>query len=184
MLMSGVDWPLLIAVQQLLVLQPTFMNGKDFGEVINIIRKEDARYEKGAYYFVRKALDHTLKQVYEKEGERDSRHVDGRELLEGIKEYALEQFGPMAHTVFLEWGLTSSRDFGEIVFNLVDYGVFGKTDSDSRDDFNEGLDFYNDLVVPFLPASKLKEEEKTVKKKTARRQTVKRAKGNKETPEE
>ncbi len=131
------------------------MNGKDFSEVVDLIVKEDARYDKGAYFFVRKALDHTLRARQEDRHEGASRHVSGQQLLKGIREYALEQFGPMTIILFSHWGVGKCADFGEIVFNLVEYGVFGKTDDDSKNDFVSGYSFRRAFLVPYLPRAKL-----------------------------
>lgn len=132
--------------------------GKDFSEVVGAIVKSDARYEAGAYHFVRRALDHTLRQMDERGGEsprENSRHVSGTELLEGIRQYAVDQYGPMTLTLFEQWGVQRSEDFGEIVFNLVDYGVFGKTETDQREDFRGALDFHEAFAKPYLPRNPL-----------------------------
>jgi len=129
------------------------MTGNNFNEVIDLICREDSRYDKGAYHFMRRALDHTLKQVMESESIQTGRHVSGQELCDGIREFALEQYGPMAMTLLNNWGIRSTEDFGEIVFNLVEYGVFGKTEKDSREDFKTVFDFEEAFVWPFLPPS-------------------------------
>lgn len=123
---------------------------KDFGVVVEMILKDDQRYDKGAYYFVRQGLDHTLRTLQEKP-EGEMRHVTGQELLEGIRDYAHEQYGPMAFTLLDHWGVRKCDDFGDIVFNLVDYGVFGKTDSDKKEDFSGGYDFREAFLRPYLP---------------------------------
>ena len=104
-------------------------------EKIGEIVKGDPRYAVEAYLFVFRALDGTLKKL------GIHRHVTGQELLGGIKELAIEEFGFMARTVFHKWGIRRTEDFGEIVFNLVDSGLMGKTDRDSKDDFKNGYDF-------------------------------------------
>ncbi len=129
------------------------MSAKDFSEVIQLIRKDDGRFEKGAYYFVRQALDHTVKNLKKQESERKNNHVSGQELLQGIRDYALEQFGPLAMTVFIHWGIRRCEDFGDIVFSLVEYGVLGKTEDDKLEDFSGGYDFGDAFVKPFLPAA-------------------------------
>jgi uncharacterized repeat protein (TIGR04138 family) len=68
-------------------------------------------------------------------------HVTGRELLEGIRRYAMKHFGLMARTVFETWGLHKTDDFGEIVFKLVDAGLMRKTEADTREDFRQVYDF-------------------------------------------
>lgn len=129
------------------------MIGKDFSEVVELIRAEDSRFEKAAYYFVRHGLDHTLKNMKSNPG-LGPNHVCGQELLLGIRDFALEQYGPMAFTLLQFWGIKQCHDFGEIVFNLVEFGVLGKTENDRREDFTGGYDFYDAFVVPFLPKSK------------------------------
>lgn len=99
------------------------------------IVKRDGRYAINAYLFVFESLDFTLQKL----GAR--RHVNGQELLIGIRDYAKQQFGYLAQMVFREWGIRSTADFGEIVFNLVDAGLMGKTDTDTREDFKNGYDF-------------------------------------------
>ena len=64
---------------------------------------------------------------------------------------AIKQFGPMVPTVFAHWGLERTADFGEMVWQMIDLGVFGKTDSDSRSDFNNVFDFSTAFVEPYLP---------------------------------
>jgi uncharacterized repeat protein (TIGR04138 family) len=127
------------------------MSGKDFSEVVDLVIKEDSRFGKGAYYFVRKALDFTVKEISESKQKRTSHHVSGQELLEGIRKYALDQYGPLALTVFKDWNVKRCSDFGDIVFNLVDYGVLGKTETDRREDFSGGYDFKDAFLRPFVP---------------------------------
>jgi uncharacterized repeat protein (TIGR04138 family) len=130
------------------------MHGKDFSEVVAVIVKNDTRYEKGAYEFVRVALDHTLEKLSKDNPNREGQHVSGTELLEGIRDYAIDQFGPMTMSLFKQWGIKTGHDFGQIVFNLVEYGVFGKTDSDRIEDFDGGYSFEEAFVEPFLPPSR------------------------------
>ena len=85
--------------------------------------------------------------------EKAVRHVTGQQLLAGIRQHALAQFGPMAATVLNEWGVHRCEDFGEIVFNLVENGVLAKTEQDSRADFQGGYDFDEAFRKPFLPGN-------------------------------
>lgn len=111
----------------------------------------DRRYPIQAYQFVFEALDYTVHRLKKNLSSplEQERHVTGRELLEGIKEYAIDQFGYMARTVFEQWGTVRGADFGEIVFNLVENGLMGKTESDTKDDFNIGYDFQKVLEEQF-----------------------------------
>ena len=126
----------------------------DFNEVIRTIRNDDPRYARGAYYFLRQALDYSLKEL-QKRGELDrSNHLTGQQLLEGIRLYALDQYGPMARAVMEYWGIRECRDFGNIVFNLVECHVLGKTEEDSPEDFSSGYSFHQAFESGFLPSEK------------------------------
>jgi uncharacterized repeat protein (TIGR04138 family) len=129
------------------------MQEVSFEEALAEIQAKDRRYHRAAYLFVREALDHTQKTIA-KDTRGRIRHVTGQELLGGIREFALHQFGPMAKTVLEEWGVRCRQDFGEIVFNMVEVGWLAKTEKDSRTDFQEGYDFDDAFVSPFLPKSK------------------------------
>ena len=122
-----------------------------FQETVRDICKKDTRYHPDAYEFIVEALDVTVKKLNRCQSGHHPRHVTGQELLEGIKEFALDEFGPLAFTVFSEWGIHTTEDFGEIVFNLVDAGRLGKTESDSRDDFKQVYDFNDVFVKPYEP---------------------------------
>jgi uncharacterized repeat protein (TIGR04138 family) len=128
------------------------MHEANFDEGIDAIVAKDPRYRRDAYVFVRDALDYTQK-IAPKE-RREGLHVTGQELLAGVRDYTLAQFGPMAITVLEEWGITRCEDFGEIVFNIVEAGLFSKTDTDSRQDFQNGYTFEEAFRKPFLPQSK------------------------------
>ena len=130
------------------------MQQGDFSETVEQIMRDDHRYDREAYGFVREGLDYTLKML-QKRGEVAHRHVSGQELLEGLRRYSLDQFGPMTKTVLNYWGIQRCEDFAEIVFNLVEKGVLGKTEQDSRDDFKGGYDFEEAFQRPFIPQSRL-----------------------------
>ena len=128
----------------------------DFAEIVDLICKEDPRYDKKAYSFVRLGLDHTVKNLKKSDTTRtqQSQHVTGRELLEGLRAYALDQFGPLTKIVLESWGVHRCTDFGEIVFNLIEYRVFSKTESDRREDFSDIYDFEEAFVKPFRPSER------------------------------
>ena len=109
-------------------------NQNDMEFKIARILARHPRYRREAYYFVLKALDFTLSRL------AAPRHLTGRELLEGIKEYGQREFGDLCYTVFETWGISETVHFGEIVFNLVESGLLSKTESDSLDDFRDVYD--------------------------------------------
>jgi uncharacterized repeat protein (TIGR04138 family) len=121
----------------------------DFAEALDLIISHDPRYARDGYYFLNEALKFTLR-LRERKREAAT-HVTGPQLLEGIRQYAIKEFGPMVPTVFEFWGITRCEDFGEMVFNLIRVGVFGKTDRDSIDDFKGGYSFFDAFVAPYAP---------------------------------
>ncbi len=125
------------------------MQKLDFGEKLDLIVQQDSRYGREAYIFLRDALDFTVK--LRKKAREGTDHVTGQQLLEGVRQYALKQFGPMVLTVFNYWGVRRCEDFGEMVYNFIREGVFGKTDTDSKEDFAGVYDFHEAFVAPFLP---------------------------------
>jgi len=110
-----------------------------FAEALDSIVASDPRYQREAYVFLRDALDFTTKQQKKVKG-ATVRHVSGPELLQGVRELALREFGFMARTVFHMWGIQRTDDFGQIVFNLVESNLMSKTDNDSMADFHEIYD--------------------------------------------
>jgi len=128
------------------------MNKVGFSEALDGIVERDPRYDRESYLFLRDALDYTIKRL-KKDQTPNDRHVSPPQLLEGIRVYALKEFGPMAPTVLDYWGIHESLDFGNMVFNLVESGIFGKTENDRVEDFRDVYDFHSAFVIPFLPAA-------------------------------
>jgi uncharacterized repeat protein (TIGR04138 family) len=122
-----------------------------FAEALESVVGSDPRYQRDGYIFLRDALDFTTKQQKKIKGV-SVRHVTGPELLDGVRRYALKEFGPMVMTVFDSWGIHSCEDVGHMVFNLIGAGVFGKTEQDSIEDFKNVYDFEEAFVKPFAPA--------------------------------
>jgi len=96
---------------------------------IERIAAEDGRYMPQAYYFVHEALEYKLRQLGQ------VRHLAGEELLDGIRQLALERFGLMARVVLEQWGVSCTGDFGEIVFLMIEHDRLFKTDEDSKEEF-------------------------------------------------
>jgi uncharacterized repeat protein (TIGR04138 family) len=108
---------------------------KNFYRVVERICIKDSRYKPDAYEFLMQALHSTQKKL------KRETHVSGRELSEGIRDYAIEQFGPMVKTVLTYWGISKTQDFGNMVFNMVETKLLSKTQEDSIDDFKDVYDF-------------------------------------------
>jgi uncharacterized repeat protein (TIGR04138 family) len=116
--------------------------------------RRDRRYHRDAYFFVFEALRYAQEQLglgNPESSEEEERHVTGQQLCEAIRRYAIEQYGLMARSVLNEWGVRSTGDFGEIVFNLIDIGQMKKTHADRREDFDNVFDFDDGLRDSFQP---------------------------------
>lgn len=125
--------------------------------------QEDKRYKIDAYAFVFEALNYAHSQLgmgterqpeAEEEPEEGSpreaeRHLTGQQLCEAIRQYALDQYGYMAQCVLNSWGVHTTGDFGEIVFNLIGIGQMRKTTDDQREDFDDVFDFDTGLRQSF-----------------------------------
>lgn len=129
------------------------MQPVNFDETLDQIVGRDPRFSREAYVFLREALDVTQRPIA-RARKSEVCHVSGQQLLEGVRDHARSQFGPMARMVLAEWGVRRCEDFGEIVFNMVENGLLSKTESDSRADFTGGYDFFEVFSKPFLPQAK------------------------------
>lgn len=120
----------------------------------------DPRYSFGAYLFVLEALEFTKAQRRKARARsrgsrrpaaaRQANHVTGRELCEGARLLALQQYGLMALAVLHRWGIRATSDLGEIVYNLIAAGDLEKTPTDRRSDFDDVFDFeaaFRDYVL-------------------------------------
>jgi len=127
------------------------MQPNSFEHSVAVILEHETRFEPGAYFLVREVLDFTVDRLT-KESNGEKRHVAGAELLEGFRDYLLQEYGPMSATLLEDWGISKCRHVGEIVFLFIEHGVFGKQDSDTLDDFNEIYTFEEAFTKPFLAA--------------------------------
>jgi len=143
----------------------------NFAEVVEQICEKDSRFASDAYHFVQEGLNHTLKSL-KRGGQHAHRHVSGQELLHGLREFALKEYGPMSKAVLNEWGLKTTDDIGQIVFNLVNASVLGKNDTDSPNDFKNVFTFDDAFVKPFIPRNVTLPVRKTSSTKTKQRSST------------
>lgn len=108
---------------------------EEFEAIVEDISGRDLRYKDEAYFFVMEALSFTQKKF------KRNKHVKGEEMLQGMRELLMSKFGPMTLTVLRHWGIKTTEDFGNIVFNLVENKVLSKTEDDSIEEFRDGYDF-------------------------------------------
>ena len=124
------------------------MNDEQITQTLAKITSSDPRFSREAYELVGHVVKITISKMVESGEER---HVTGLELLENIREFALEQFGPMTTEVFKHWGISDTMDIGQVVFNMVDNQLLSSSESDSIDDFDNVFDFHSAFIEPFLP---------------------------------
>ena len=109
-------------------------------EVLDRLAERNPRFDGKAYVFLLSALHRVM------DGLEEPRHISGRELAEGARDLAMEEWGPMARTVLGHWGIHSTDDLGDLVFALVECGILIKQDGDSREDFVGIFDFEEAFV--------------------------------------
>lgn len=131
----------------------------DIEEVIRGCVAKDSRYRPQAYHAVRLGLDHAQRAAHgePRKGAKPSsksRHVTGPQVLEGFRAHCLEAYGPMTFPLLQNWGVRRTADVGNIVFNLIESGLFGKSDADRPEDFASVYDFKETFVRPFQPAAR------------------------------
>jgi len=130
------------------------MQAIQFEQAVVSVLKRDKRFDPHAYFFLKDALDFVLKRIADSHSGQ-TRHVSGPELLAGFRDLALEQFGPMAATLMIEWGVRRCSDIGDMVFHLIEEQIFGRQESDCKEDFTGLFDFEDSLRIPFLPKNRL-----------------------------
>jgi len=108
---------------------------QQFDTILENISTKDPRYKEEAYEFIMEALSYTQKKF------KRTKHVSGEEILEGIKDLLIKQFGPMTIMVLENWGITETEDFGNVIFNLVRNKVLNKTEEDDITTFKNAYDF-------------------------------------------
>jgi uncharacterized repeat protein (TIGR04138 family) len=105
---------------------------------------DERAYADAAYAFLLEALAE-VRQRLARAG-----HVSGAELLAGIARLGAERYGPLAALVFREWGITSSRDFGNMVYELIERGVLFQQPQDSIEDFMGGAPYAEIFEVQYF----------------------------------
>lgn len=114
-----------------------------YGETdYSAILAKDQRYDRHAYDFILEVLERASVET-------KGASVSGRMLVDTFRDLALDAFGPMAYAVMEDWGVKCCEDVGNIVFNLHDAGMVGKSECDSRDDFIGGFDFAEEFLGPY-----------------------------------
>jgi len=136
------------------------------------VLRRDPRYPFEAYEFVFRALEHTqwlLGQAEASSGaarrgrkapaSKARHHVTGQDLLHGVRDLALREFGLLARAVFRAWGINATDDIGAIVFNLIDAELMSRTDEDKREDFHAVYDLDQALCEGYVISGRPQDED-------------------------
>lgn len=125
------------------------MDDRKLQPLIREIRTQHGRrFAEAAYFFVLEALDYTIFLQGKGQCAGQDRHISPRELLDGIRRYATEEFGPLAPFAFRSWGVRNTEDFGSIVFEMIEAGLLNKAETDHPRDFAGGFDFERAFAEP------------------------------------
>jgi uncharacterized repeat protein (TIGR04138 family) len=116
---------------------------------IQQVAQKDARYAPAAYYYLFDALDYAMAKLGRNTRVGLDRHISVSELLHGIKDYALDQYGPLARLVLESWGVRRTEDFGEIVFHLIEAGLLNRRDEDRKEDFEGVFSFHEAFELSY-----------------------------------
>ena len=130
------------------------MQNISFTEALDAVVARDPRFARDAYIFLRDALEFTAKKRRKSRRDEPGSDVPTAELLDGFRLFALKEYGPMSRLVLESWGVRTCEDIGHLVFNLVDAGVFSKTENDTHEAFRHGFDFDEAFGEPFRPSGK------------------------------
>ncbi len=134
------------------------MKNEIFDEAVSKILEADKTYPRSAYNLLPAALDYTVRNVHRhcraQGGDDQPQHVTGKQLSEGFRDYMLSVYGPFAKDILDDLSIRRTRDIGELVYNLIKVGAFGRTEKDRIEDFDEVYDFEEAFVKPYLPRTK------------------------------
>lgn len=110
-------------------------------ETLEQIARDDGRYDARALKFVYEGLATTIEKLRQNEDADHPRHITGQELAWGLAEVAMQRWGRLAAMVLAQWGVRTTRDFGEIVYLMISREWMTSQDTDTIDDFNDVFDF-------------------------------------------
>jgi len=108
------------------------------------IARQDGRYSPKAFEFVYEGLEYSVKHRTQK-----NKHVSGQKLCEGLRQFALKKWGRLAKTVLKSMGINTTRDFGEIVYLMIEHEWMKAQPEDTIDDFNDVYDFEDAFINDF-----------------------------------
>ncbi len=111
---------------------------------IENICANDIRYHKNAYHNIFNAL------AYCETVMKTEKNLTAKELVIGYKDITLSKYGALALEVLHHWGIYSTQDIGNIVFNLVNANLLGRSQGDKIEDFKNIFDLTQEMKSPYL----------------------------------
>jgi uncharacterized repeat protein (TIGR04138 family) len=121
-------------------------------DVLRQLALRDGRFSPEAFHFLFDSLDTAIRLAGKEAAVGTERHVSGSEVLQGLRQHALDSFGPLAATVWRSWGVREAMDWGRIVFLLVEEGHLKRQEGDRIEDFDQPFDFDQTFVASYVPA--------------------------------
>ncbi|MEW6745579.1 MAG: Minf_1886 family protein [Planctomycetota bacterium] len=121
------------------------MSDSQLEEKLSELTRLDPRYDARAYAFIFDVLDYTIASLGRESKRGPDRHVSVHELLDGVRRFAIQEFGPLARAVLEKWGVYRTEDLGEIVFNMIDAGLLNAREEDDKSGFANGFSFRDEL---------------------------------------
>lgn len=101
--------------------------------------------------YLARALPEEIMEAIDDVGgcEKLNRHVSGRDLCWGLRDYAIRRWGMLARQVLESWSVSRTDDFGQIVFGFIELKLMQKQSHDTREDFHDVFDFEEAFDEPF-----------------------------------
>lgn len=106
---------------------------------IEQIANDDGRYKPDAIQFVYEGLGFTVRRQAQQDV--GPKHVKGQELSRGIGDLATKKWGRLAKVVLNHWCIYRTRDFGEIVYLMIENKWMSAQPEDRVEDFDDVYDF-------------------------------------------
>lgn len=119
---------------------------KSFEDAVKELTLRYPQFAPDAYDFLRAGLDHASEHYGKKE---KATHLTAEQLYAGACSYALSEYGPLAYKVLSFWGIQTNVDFGKVVYNLIEVGVFGKQKGDKQEEFEHLTPLQAVLDAPY-----------------------------------
>ncbi|HPS54772.1 MAG TPA: hypothetical protein PLP05_04165 [Sedimentisphaerales bacterium] len=103
---------------------------------IEKIALKDGRFSPEIVKFVYEGLNYSVEKLVSRPD-----HISGQTLCRGLKMFAIENWGRLAKLVLNNSGVKTTRDFGEIVYLMIENKWMSAQPTDTIEDFDNVYDF-------------------------------------------